>query len=269
MGPSEPELSGEPAGSVPFQASWQQGAQHPPLADRELRLPLPGLCPETEALGQNQPPSHGASGELRPAREQNQPVGQGWQSSSDVAPGRGRREPAGPHTLATTGRPSGPPATSPLVAAQLRCVSSPVCCQGPLTLPAALSSTPPGSHTEPGLRLKITPYGTPPTNPLYLEAEWTLLFWASLGFFCVSPGSLCKPSPLRAPEQTPACWCPSVRDSPGGHGVGLGLPWGQKWPGGQRSPVIPSVGFGTEAPRVQWNPAWQGPDTATRPGRRQ
>lgn len=66
---------------------------------------LPGLCPETEALGQNQPPSHGASGKLRPALEQNQPAGHGWQSSGDPAPGMGRREPAGTHCMATARGP--------------------------------------------------------------------------------------------------------------------------------------------------------------------
>lgn len=73
---------------------------------------------------------------------------------------------------------------------------------------------------------------------------------------------------LRNTEQTSGLAL-AVGDSPAGHGAGLGLPWGQKWPGGQRSPMTPSVGLGTDAPREQWNPALQGPDTAASPGSRQ
>lgn len=87
-------------------ASFQEGPLVVPQhATGEDAPHLPGLRPEREALGQNQPPSHAASGKLRPAREQNQPAGQGWQASGDVAPGVGRREPAGPHTASTTRMP--------------------------------------------------------------------------------------------------------------------------------------------------------------------
>lgn len=55
-------------------------------------------------------------------------------------------------------------------------------------------------------------------------------------------------SSSRAQSRPLHCWGSRIGDSPGGQGVGLGLPWGQKWPRGQRSPVIPSVGFGTDAP---------------------
>lgn len=83
-----PYLEGEPTGLV-SPPGW-------PWAPHGTSFPsLPGLCPETEDPGQNQPPSHGVSGELRPAREQSQPAGHGWQSFHDVAPGMGRREPAG------------------------------------------------------------------------------------------------------------------------------------------------------------------------------
>lgn len=83
-----PYLEGEPTGLV-SPPGW-------PWAPHGTSFPsLPGLCPETEDPGQNQPPLHGVSGELRPAREQSQPAGHGWQSFHDVAPGMGRREPAG------------------------------------------------------------------------------------------------------------------------------------------------------------------------------
>ena len=83
-----PYLEGEPTGLV-SPPGW-------PWAPHSTPFPsLPGLCPETENPGQNQPPSHGVSGELRPAREQSQPAGHGWQSFHDVAPVMGRREPAG------------------------------------------------------------------------------------------------------------------------------------------------------------------------------
>ena len=83
-----PYLEGEPTGLV-SPPGW-------PWAPHSTPFPsLPGLCPETEDPGQNQPPSHGVSGELRPAREQSQPAGHGWQSFHDVAPVMGRREPAG------------------------------------------------------------------------------------------------------------------------------------------------------------------------------
>lgn len=76
-----------------------------PSENSKEGLSLPGLCPDTEALGQNQPPSHRASGELRPAWEQNQPAGHGWQSFADVAPGVVRRKPAGAHTELGQGVP--------------------------------------------------------------------------------------------------------------------------------------------------------------------
>lgn len=91
---------------APGHASFQAGpAVVPQHATGEDAPHLPRPRPEREALGQNQPPSHAASGELRPACEQNQPAGQGWQASGDVAPGVDRREPAGPHTVSTAGRP--------------------------------------------------------------------------------------------------------------------------------------------------------------------
>lgn len=89
--PSRPAHSGSHS-TLPLAKCW--GGPH-----------LPGLCPETEALGQNQPPSHGVSGKLRPDLEQNQPAGHGWQSSRDVAPGMGRRKPAGIHSVATVRGP--------------------------------------------------------------------------------------------------------------------------------------------------------------------
>lgn len=90
-----------------------------------------------------------------------------------------------------------------------------------------------------------------PQAPSYVDAGWTLLFKYSLGDI---PRCLPKAGPpllslLKGPEHTLALPVPPspIDNSPSAHGVGLGLPLGQKWPGGQRSPVIPSVGFGTAA----------------------
>lgn len=112
-----------------------------------------------------------------------------------------------------------------------------------------------------------------PCSLCYVGAGWTLAAKCNWGSSMSLPGRVPKAGPrllpsLRSAKQTSGLAL-TVRDSPAGHGAGLGLPWGQKWPGGQRSPVTPSVGLGTDAPRVQWNPALQGPDTATSPGSRQ
>ena len=95
-----PYLEGEPTGLF-FPPGWPWSPHSTPIPS------LPGLCPETGDPGQNQPPSHGVSGELRPAREQSQPAGHGWQSFHDVAPGTGRRKPVGPTLWPTTGGPPG------------------------------------------------------------------------------------------------------------------------------------------------------------------
>lgn len=42
-------------------------------------------------------------------------------------------------------------------------------------------------------------------------------------------------------------------------------PCWQKLPGGQRDPVLSSVGFGTEAPITQRNPAAHAPEGSTKP----
>lgn len=198
---------GEPTGRVSLPGRPSAGPAAPyPFPDCEQCPPLPGLHPETEASGQNPPPSHGASGGLRTAREQNHPAGHGWQSSSDVAPGRARREPVCRCThcghqqqasrtetcggrsqvpepdpaLSTqpprpvTGRLPGLPATSCVLQAEV-CLTPHLRCQAPLTLTVPLSSTPPCSGFPQGA------WPQPLNHPIHHSSNKPHAVWIQKG----------------------------------------------------------------------------------------
>lgn len=137
---------------------------------------------------------------------------------------------------------------------QMRCISSPhLCCKASLTCCCASTTHPSVSKPFPE---SLGPSSISPHSLFHPQAPamWMQDGHCSLSSLGDIPRCLSKAGPpllslLKGPEHTLALPVPPspIGNSPGGHGVGLGLPLGQKWPGGQRSPVIPSVGFGTAA----------------------
>lgn len=251
-----PYLEGEPTGLV-SPPGW-------PWAPHGTSFLLTWTVPRDGGTGQNQPLCMEVW-ELRPAREQSQPAGHGWQSFHDVAPGMGRRA-CRFNAMATTGA-SG----RDTYVGRSRITGRALPC--PLGLPqtSARCAAPPCLivHFLLAPRTLTAPLSSPPCSGLLRALIWALSLSTHKPRACGSraPNDVFKcrvghlphlPEassqgwsslrPLLGPEQTPHCCAHPPVTHPGarsGPGAALGQKgpedregslWSHRWDLGQMLP---------------------------------